>query len=374
MAPPPATPTPHRFLVPKRSQSRAETPKAFQGGGQQFQATPRFSVHSTPRASGSHPSSTPAPAGAFHRPRDTDPINDIIDSSPPFADQPSDHQYESVERDIVPESSPVRESDYQDEDEETPGPPRAPKRRRISVSSNPSFAASSPPGSMGDHHHAQEEDGDLDIQSSPHRLTPSDIVPDEDIDIDIQSPASTDEDGGASPLAKTAAAAQQQPTFHKAPRFKPSEVPEGGSGGSYSAQPAPDAFSPHGRKGARYAAGGLAAEVRDWFVDVRAGVDAGVGAGARREADPVVRIRVEAVRGAPGMALVVGRVVGQDADAETETETVRIVLAGQPRVCGLARSPEVRPGVVVGVYRPTWEVALLEQGRWAVVCEWVVLG
>ncbi|KAJ3567225.1 hypothetical protein NPX13_g6847 [Xylaria arbuscula] len=76
MAPPPATPTPHRFLVPRRSQPRSETPSAaFQPSSQQFQATPRFSLHSTPRKG---PPSSVTP----FRNRGTGP-GIAIDTSPP---------------------------------------------------------------------------------------------------------------------------------------------------------------------------------------------------------------------------------------------------------------------------------------------------
>ncbi|KAI1081068.1 hypothetical protein F5B20DRAFT_70881 [Whalleya microplaca] len=372
MAPPPATPTPHRFLVPKRSQPRNETPKGFQSGGQQFHTTPRFSLHSTPRASGSHASSTPVQTGAFNRPRNTDPINDIIDSSPPFAEQPDDDQHEFIEQDVVPESSQAQESDYgndQSDSEETPGP-RASKRRRISVSSELSIDEAPHPGNIEGRIH--DEDGDIDIQSSPH--FPLSYIPEQDID--IQSSMSDeeadedeyeDEDTETFPLTRPGA---QQPTFHKAPRFKPTEVPEGSN---HHHEPAPDAFSPHGRKGAKYLPGGLAAEVRDWFVDVRAGA----GAGTRREEDLVAKVQVEEVREAPGMVLVTGRIVRDEdiaaVDDGASAERVRIVLTGSPRLHGLARRQEVRPGVVIGVAKPTWEVALLEQGRWAVVCEWVIL-
>ncbi|OTA87400.1 hypothetical protein M434DRAFT_35356 [Hypoxylon sp. CO27-5] len=400
MAPPPATPTPHRFLVPKRSQPKNETPKTFQGSGQQFHATPRFSLHSTPRElpgggaglSQRPPSSisTPAPsrtatgsgAGAFYRPtpRNTDPINDIISSSPPFAEQrPSDvasNQRDPIEAfdvdtdvDAVPESSPVRgdPNSYGEssEDEEDSGR-RSPKRRRISISSD---------FDIDDHQSLQYEHGgmeedlvmhdDMDIQSSPPDLyEPPDSEIKEESDIAL------------SPLQPRPSISAQQPTFQKAPRFKPVEIPEG----SHRGDPLPDAFSPH-RKGAKYVPGGLAAEVRDWFVDVWAGANAAGAGTARRDGEWIARILIEEVRSAPGMALVTGRhVKHEDEDNDlppggegAQTRSTRIVLAGSPRITGLERRQEVRPGVVVGVGRPTWEISLPGQGRWNVVCEWAVL-
>lgn len=387
MAPPPATPTPHRFLVPKRSQPRQETPKALQSGGQQFQVTPRFSLHSTPRGPGgggpSHPSSslrTPAPgsagAGVFFRPtpRNTDPINDIISSSPPFAEQSAGegsnrHDPIEIEADVhvdsdvdaVPESSPVRESsdygrsnDGEEEEEDSDVGGRSPKRRRISISSSFGIgdegpSQHDPEGSLEDH---TMHDGDATIFQSS--------LPD-------YEPANNEDMDATTPLASRLSA--QQPTFQKAPRFKPIEMPEG----SGRSEPLPDAFSPH-RKGAKYVPGGLAAEVRDWFVDVWAGTNAG---GARRGGEEwLAMIQVDEVRAAPGMTLVTGRHVQDDDpanDADPGLRSMRIMLAGSPRLSGLAKREDVRVGSVLGVGRPTWEVALADQGRWAVVCEWAVL-
>ncbi|KAI0143854.1 hypothetical protein F4776DRAFT_442513 [Hypoxylon sp. NC0597] len=397
---PPATPTPHRFLVPKRSQPKNETPNAFQSGGQQFHATPRFSLHSTPRGPpggvvglSQRPSSsiaTPAPsrtatgtgAGAFYRPtpRNTDPINDTISSSPPFAElRPSgvvSNQHDPIEAfdvdtdvDAVPESSPARgdpnDHDKSSEDEKDLGH-RSPKRRRISISSD--FG-------IDDHQWLQYE----------HGSTEEDLVMPDGMDIqsslpDVYEPADgeikEESDATLSPLQHRPSVSAQQPTFQKAPRFKPVEVPEG----SHRGDPLPDAFSPH-RKGAKYVPGGLASEVRDWFVDVWAGASAAGAGTAKRDGEWIARILVEEVRCAPGMALVTGRhIKHEDEDNDlppggegSHTRSTRIVLAGSPRIIGLEKKQEVRPGVVVGVGRPTWEISLPGQGRWNVVCEWMIL-
>lgn len=401
MAPLPATPTPHRFLVPKRSQPKTETPKAFQSGGQQFQSTPRFSLHSTPRGppgggAGAGPSSsipTPAPsrsgAPSFVRPtpRATDPIHDVIDSSPPFVERDGGegggtHRGDPIEvydvdtdDEAVPESSPIGREDNEHghiyKNEETSESedglrPRSPKRRRISISSDFGFeSTSSPP-----HQPHPDPDKSTDQDLIMHDTTPSSPPPFFPLDPPSSQPLSP-----LNPRSPTSA--QHQPTFLKAPRFKPAEVP----GGAHQSDPLPDAFSPHRRgKGAKYVAGGLAAEVRDWFVDAWAGAEA-----ARRSANGgewVARIKVEEVRAAVGMALVVGRVVGEEDgagdDGVVETEDVkvrstRIVLAGSPRIIGLERRQDVQVGMVVGVGRPTWEISLPGQGRWNVVCEWAIL-
>ncbi|OTB08959.1 hypothetical protein M426DRAFT_316250 [Hypoxylon sp. CI-4A] len=408
MAPPPATPTPHRFLVPKRSQPRSETPKAFQTGGQQFQATPRFSLHSTPRGppgGAAGPSSslaaatTPAPtrtgAGTFYRPtpRNTDPINDVISSSPPFTGQQHNDNQDSfdvdTDVDAVPESSPAREPS-DDHSEEDPGH-RSPKRRRISISS--SFSTDAHTSPKFEDESTQEDlvyrdhDDPMAIESSlPDYYHEPAIIKEEEEDPEAETERA---------LLKSTGLSAHQPTFQKAPRFKPVEIPEG----EHRGDPLPDVFSPH-RRGAKYVPGGLAAEVRDWFVDVWASATTATtttttSIGATRRDDWIARILVEQVQAAPGMVLVTGRHVrGSEVEADpdlgvkdedsgaapgkadqtsTAQRSSRVVLAGSPRMVGLERSPEVRVGSLVGVGRPTWEMSLPDQGRWAVVCEWAVL-
>ncbi|KAI0108377.1 hypothetical protein F4814DRAFT_427756 [Daldinia grandis] len=402
--PPPATPTPHRFLVPKRSQPRNETPKPYQSGGQQFHATPRFSLYSTPRGQGAggegsslRPSSSiPTPAhppalaparigaGTYYRPtpRTTDPINDIFDSSPPFPEEQqlgggsgSTHRdpIEVLDADVdvdidvdvdtdvdaVLESSPVRGfgriHDESSEDEEDL-PSRSPKRRRISISS--SIFSGNTHDSAAQHEDNNDnnnENEDTVMLEYPPSSSPT------------RHPTDPDTPEPSLPRPSTSV---QQPTFQKAPRFKPIEAPEGGL--RYG-DPLPDAFSPH-RRGAKYMPGGLAASVRDWFVDVWA------GAAQKRdgEGEWIARILVDGVQGSAGMTLVAGRyVVREDGDLsaadEKDARNARIVLAGSQKLAGLDRGLEVRPGSVVGVGRPSWEVVVPGQGRWGVVCEWAVL-
>ncbi|KAH9892301.1 hypothetical protein F4778DRAFT_784662 [Xylariomycetidae sp. FL2044] len=373
--PPPATPTPRRFLVPKRSQPRAETPKSFQAGTQQFQATPRFSLHSTPRPS---QSSSSAPGAPF-RLRNTDPINDIIDSSPPFATQKASDQqqhHQSIEVDIVQESSPIAASDRHCEDDDDGYDrgfgSRSAKRRRVSVSSI-GIEESSPQSDIVPPDPQRQDDVDnFDIQSSlPDPLSPDDHVMgdggvDEDDDDDA-TPVKPSRDSNQL-VQQQQQQQQQQPTFHKAPRFKPTELADPSTRG----EPLPDVFSPQGhhRKGAKYVPAGLAAEVRDWLV----GIESGSGS-ARHDG---VRIVVDEVRAAPGMMLVSGRQMLDDDDGEDEghaARPARVILAGPGRMAGLAagRRAEVIPGSVVGVGRLSWEVGLESLGRWGVVCEWEVL-
>ncbi|KAI1482999.1 hypothetical protein F4774DRAFT_367848, partial [Daldinia eschscholtzii] len=424
MAPPPATPTPHRFLVPKRSQPRNETPQAYQNGGQQFQATPRFSLYSTPRGPGVRgegsslrpPSSIPTPApvsasgktgaGTYYRPtpRTTDPINDAIDSSPPFGDeqQPgeggSSKHHDPIEVfdvdtdvDAVPESSPVRApKDIYDEssDGEEDIRNRYPKRRRISISSD--FSSNTHDSVKREDSYDSDNNYDYDYDNGNNEIK----IEDEEEDTVMldeygqSSPLSGNltDHGTPEPTLPRPSTSVQQPIFHRAPRFKPIESPDGES---LRGDPLPDVFSPH-RRGAKYIPGGLAASVRDWFVDVWAGATTGVN--AKRDEDKkewTARILVEGVQGSAGMTLVTGRHVmhedeydddlttttteEMDRESDATIRNVRIVLAGSQKVVGLEKGLEVRPGSVVGVGRPSWEVVVPGRGRWGVVCEWAVL-
>ncbi|KAI0183549.1 hypothetical protein EV127DRAFT_475057 [Xylaria flabelliformis] len=394
MAPPPATPTPHRFLVPKRSQPHSETPSS-----QQFHATPRFTLHSTQRTG---PSSSLTPFRHRATGRDV-----LIESSPPplpsvdHVDDNDDHinpgeRYEqgyvkydldSVidENNVVQTSSPIRvvESDSEDGDRDEE---KRVKRRRIS---------SSPPGiNIEDSYPLPEGEFEPDVQMR-------DVV--SDVESSFTEPSISEDDmasdegvlkhdtGESSPSHRGKRPLKaHQPTFQKAPRFKPSEIPEGAP----RPEPLPDVFSPR-RRGAKYVQGGLAAELRDWLVDVEAGTGSGLSTSinAKRNEEWVMRVRVDGLHGmnksARGMTVVVGRQVldrktdasdddrGQD-EKENAVEvlgstTIRIILAGPGRLSGLGIGNDVRLGVLLGIARPTWDVVLDGLGRFGVACDWVVL-
>ncbi|GAW17089.1 hypothetical protein ANO14919_065390 [Xylariales sp. No.14919] len=395
MAPLPATPTPHRFLVPRRSQPRGEAPKpAFQPSSQQFQATPRFSLHSTPRKG---PSSSLTPFQHRGTGRDVE-----IDSSPPpllraddddgddGVSMSDDHEQHSVidEDDVVRDSSPIRGAESGEEDYDRNE--RRAKRRRISIS---------PPGVVGidESSSLPQNDSELDVEMYDTVLGiessfSEPTVSEDEVGSDIAATEEGPEDiGGSSPShGEKPPSKSHQPTFQKAPRFKPAEIPEGAP----RPEPLPDVFSPR-RKGAKYIPGGLAAELRDWLVDVEAGIGSGATAGssAKRDEEWVAKIQVDDVRsangGARGMTLVTGRQVlskkpnpSGDRDAQGESEdatevlggnTFRLVLAGPGRLSGLGVGNDVRPGALLGIARPTWEVVLDGLGRWGVACDWAVL-
>ncbi|KAI8953173.1 hypothetical protein F4801DRAFT_598212 [Xylaria longipes] len=394
MAPPPATPTPHRFLVPKRSQPRSDTPSS-----QQFHATPRFTLHSTPRAG---PPSSLTPFRHRATGRDV-----LIESSPPplprvrqvddngYGDHDhvglgeeheqghAEYEQDSLidEDDVAQASSPMRgvESDGDSNEE------KRVKRRRIS--SSPSGVGIEEPYSLAEGEFeldVEMRDTVVDIESS---FTEPSISED---DIGSDEGVLGDGTGGSPRHQEKRPLKAHQPTFQKAPRFKPAEIREGAP----RPEPLPDAFSPR-RKGAKYIQGGLAAELRDWLVDVEAGTGSGLttGLNAKRNEDWVMRVRVEDLHGtnrtARGMTLVLGRQVldsksndSNDDRSQCEREeatevlgpnTVRFILAGPGRLSGLGIGDDVKPGVLLGIARPTWEVVLDGLGRFGVACDWVVL-
>lgn len=235
---------------------------------------------------------------------------------------------------------------------------------------------------------------------------------------------------------------QQQPVFHKAPRFKQKDTEHNGTNLFHGSDnqherhydPLPEAFSPsrRGPKGSsKYVPGGLASELRDWLVDMEAAT------GTKREGEWLARVVVDELATSSaegrvgvcngGMYLVHGHHIADpdpDIDEPSEQEgaedggnhdkmdhdggdllqrsqggpnepnsglhytessradhgneqdlRVKIILAGEGRVTpGIAKRKLVKPGVIVGIARPTWEITLGDDlGRWGVACDWALL-
>lgn len=171
--------------------------------------------------------------------------------------------------------------------------------------------------------------------------------------------------------------ARQHPTFQPAPRFK---VPEQPSLDGQRGRPAPlpEAFSPR-RRGAKYVPGGLAAEVRDWLVQLKGASEYDRPAGAG------VRAVVDEARAGEGMWIVAARHQGEggtttgvgggggDDGSGPSSAAARMVLAGDGRVAaGLGRRRMVRAGGTVAMHQPMWDVDLGELGQFAVACDWEV--
>ncbi|KAK5628658.1 hypothetical protein RRF57_004373 [Xylaria bambusicola] len=291
------------------------------------------------------------------------------------------------EDDVVQQSSPLeRGSDCEayDTNEE-----RDAKRRRVSVSS-PDVMIQEPSASIPE----IEDILDIEMQdtaSAVESLISEPTISENDVESDIAVIQKTAEDTeDSSPYrGERLLVKAHQPTFQKPPRFKPAELPEGAP----RPEPLPDVFSPQ-RKGAKYVAGGLAAELRDWLVDVEAGFGSGsIASATARDEEWVARIQVDDMSdtspSARGMTLIQGRqILSNKVDASSNSQaeggnektenvlghsTFKLILAGSGRLSGLGVGNDVRPGVVLGIARPTWEVVLDGLGRWGVACDWVVL-
>lgn len=129
----------------------------------------------------------------------------------------------------------------------------------------------------------------------------------------------------------------------------------------------PDAFSPR-RRGTKDVPGGLAAELRNWLIDIEAKT------GPKSDKDFIAKLYVEGFRRGQGMVLINGQTITDCAPAQEprSNPSVKVMLAGEGRLLGLARRNEIRIGSHVTIAKPTWEVNMGIEGRWVVACDWVV--
>ncbi|KAL2118538.1 hypothetical protein VTJ04DRAFT_8198 [Mycothermus thermophilus] len=442
---PPATPAPPRFVIkrPSTQQSQRQTPNPPPARpSSQFHATPRFTV-STPRptpVSGGLTISTPALAfksSTIRRPRAT---QDIIDDSSPVSPEDGSPAASPVAQDTLPEPIEPESSQVQQSPEEDIQDGRSPKRRRLSIpsedggtdpiiSSQPAEPSDlgSLPDAPGDYIASFDTDsdgengvkhlhegGDDVAETSP---VPSLPFPKRHRHRSISSPHTDSEDDHTrdndteenEPVLKHPPRPPPVPMFrtpavppasdnHHAPRFVRRTDPDD------TAIPYPananvaavaDLFSPprparRQRVGAadRYVPGGLAAELRDWLVEAKGGVD---GEGEVKAASAVLgvtspvggaprtrRVLVEEVSsGGVGLTLVVGRLLGDDVRLSVQLKKVKVILAGNGEADGLGAGTggnlgPVRPSVVVAVAPPVWDVELGDQ--WAVASRWEIAG
>lgn len=293
------------------------------------------------------PFSTPAQSSSRARATPYEPLSDSIETSPISSDLPRDSARggiplnESIEVDSESPSSSR-------EDAERPS-----KRRRFS---------SSPVVDATPDEDQQQESMIVDEDSM--------IIDDTPLSDGPQGPYRSDElrtdsDEPHSPVTVPI----RHPMFLSAPRFKPSEVAEAAE----SRPPLPDAFSPQ-RRGAKYVAGGLAAELRDWLVQVK-----GASEYDRPEGDSV-RFNVNQVRTCHpgGMCIISGtEAEGQDKDngmqvckGDEEEQPTRVILAGEGRIAGLRGRNSVTRGQKLSLFQPMWDIDLEDLGHFAVACDW----
>lgn len=434
------TPAPSRFLISKRpgtQRGQNQTPNQQQAGGpHQFHATPRFTSTSTPRPGSTQtgPAFTTPALAIKHRVSRARPTQDIIDDSSPVSaekDSPSASPAAvtalpepiEFESSLVPQSSPPEQFEQG----------RSPKRRRISIASSEpetepqpvvsSFQhsedadSSSLPDAFNDHIVSHRSGVEIDdVETDGHEdhddtaISPTQSIPSsptariksEDSPWP-SSPSDDEEDEGGGgregndPPPRRARTtptsnAAKKPAFPRAPRFKPPDPPDHNHARPPDTYLPADIFSPQ-RRGARYLPGGLAAELRDWLVDVKEGVAvvdgevdgkgrAGISSAlfcASSTSSTVARVVVgEVRRGGPGMTLISGRVVAGGGGSVGEGASARVILAGLGNVEGLGRESKgcgnqgrVVPGAVVAVAPPAWDAEL--DGKWVVAYRWEVV-
>ncbi|KAM0619285.1 hypothetical protein ACHAP0_000368 [Verticillium nonalfalfae] len=354
---------------------------------QKFHATPRFaapsssSFASTPRPPSSAQGFAPGfgfPGTSAARRQREAIVDDGVDSSPTgvreglggsIEDESSAGERSDSEEEAGREGEAEEEQDEEEQIRDSipgsEGP--TPKRRRVEIESEEGGSQVSDGYRDGEIRTVDERDvrGDEDEMMLDAPVTPlrggtqaSDNEHDNDDDDDDDD---DEEEEGGEEVRDAAAARIQQPTFQRPPRFRAPEVeapkPDG----------LPEAFSPQ-RRGVRYIPGGLAAEMQSWLAEVK-----GWSGRHERQSETAVQFAVEEVEAGGVMYLVRGRQL--HAEAEGMSRSMRLMLAGEGKLTGLAKKAEVHKGVVITIAQPAWEVALGQghgQDRWIVACDWAV--
>lgn len=291
-------------------------------------------------------------------------MSDVIDSSPISStvsrddDEGGRHALnESIEIDESPSASRALAAEEDG---------RSAKRRRVTISPEVEGSAEV---DLADEPMSMDEDaiGPI-IDSSPHDEDDTIIAQSQPQSEDDPMTEAEDREGAPEmPFEPTGQPARQQhPTFRPAPRFKAPEQKHSAVDAQRRAEPLPEAFSPR-RHGAKYVPGGLAAELRDWLLQLK-----GTGEGD----GPAARATLEEVTRGEGMWIVAARgeqgIVGEGDDA-SETVPARVLLAGDGRgAAGLGdrRRTTVRAGEKVALYQPIWDIELGNLGRFSVTCDW----
>ena len=152
-----------------------------------------------------------------------------------------------------------------------------------------------------------------------------------------------------------------QATFVKPPRFRP---PEPSEQTQSQQDPLPDQFSPH-RRGQKYIPGGLAAEVRDWLMNIDA--TAPTNRAQKKDGLWLVKLVVDEISGnsRTGMAMIKGS-QGEGGAA------MKVLLAGEGESTGMQKGAKVEVGMTVGIKGTVWDV-VIEREKWSVSVDWKVL-
>ncbi|KAK0108263.1 hypothetical protein ONS95_003080 [Cadophora gregata] len=374
--PPPVTPSPHRFVIKKERPPVRSTPLAQEHTPRpstQFNSTPRFTFSSTPRPTASQtlppPRFTPSTA-RFVTPASRKLKNhDAIELSSDDGLQEVHDSIETEEQEIDYEGyqSGELEDDYKLEEP-------SPKRRRFSTSSQTweeEQYEDQEEMLLDENDNTEDTSSSLPILSSPPapRRPISTTAP--RFLLSTPAPQSTHHD------SHSLSTQNPLPTpFLKPPRFRP---PDPSSAAQAQSDPLPDQFSPH-RKGQKYIPGGLAAEVRDWLMNLEGAIPD--MRGKRRDEEWLVKIMVDEVSGGSkeGMTMVRGRqihtvdvdVYGEVGEMVDTVGEVKVILAGEGAGTGLQKGSAVEVGKMVGIKGPVWEI-VVEGVKWGVGVDWKVL-
>ena len=306
--------------------------QTIDNGPQQFNATPRFNFSSTPRPTQSQnlPASTPSAARYLTPARRVHRLDEIADiSSDGLQDVQDSIEAEEHEVAIVLLSE-------EDDDESYKIKQRSPKRQR--------FSSSADEFGPNEDLHLKRGSSPLPLLSSPpaSRRPASSKAPKFIIGSPANLPTPT----------------EAQSAFVKPPRFRQLELPDH----IHSQQdPLPDQFSPH-RRGQKYIPGGVAAEVRDWLMNM-----APTPGGQKLDSLWLMKLEVEEVSGdsRTGMTMIRG--------SEGEGRApINVLLAGEGESVALQKKAKVEVGRTVAIKGTVWDV-MIERDKWGVSVEWKVL-
>ncbi|KAK0384922.1 hypothetical protein NLU13_7401 [Sarocladium strictum] len=370
MHPPPSTPTPRRFLLPKRgTQTSSQTPTsaaAAPTGTPRFQSTPRF-------AGGPGSSSVVRPLGRRELSQEIEDVDEPEGEGPGEGDEKVVSSSFDDEERVVSSSASDEErilsSSAVDEEAITGARQKARLGDDILEADDEGTQRVVLGSESPELRRAKRRRVSLDeamVSSSSIEELPATLSDENENDGGGQNALRifSDSEGEDIDLTERDATVLQQPTFRAAPRFKPTEGDVAAAQGLL-----PAAFSPQ-RRGAKYLPSGLASELQGWLSDVKRWDEDG-GGPAGKTGQERFQILVEEVRkDGERMYLVQGRVV--EAAVDEQARSGRFILAGEGRLTGLGRKgQEVGNGVVVDVEGPVWDVEL-DGVTWLVCCEWWV--
>jgi hypothetical protein len=176
------------------------------------------------------------------------------------------------------------------------------------------------------------------------------------------------------PVPPSTPATTQAATFVKPPRFRP---PDDQGLQQRPSEPLPDAFSPQ-RRGQKFLAGGLAAEVIGWVMNLESSAPA-TSSALPKEDTWVIELVVDEVRGGPGagMMLISGRHVnlapnGREGGMVDTLRVVKVILAGSGTAEGFQKANKVDVRKKIRIKSPVWEV-VIEGEIWGIAVTWEVL-